>query len=232
MKEQEEKHTLGDDSQDQKDSMIDNKPEELYQADLKRPKENKPSRQQESDQKKIEDIIDQCRPPLPDDIILACLKDSFDEEGLRDLCLRFKELDDELKDSDRVNEIRRRLIRYCNRHSTWDLLWDYIRRDNNTKYKEFFPKWQKAKKAFRTPADDFIYASESPIQKKTLSPDDVAKDHPLSGDNVAAVSNWFHTELDSQEKSIVLAVALFKGINRKYIATIADEIQNRLFETT
>jgi hypothetical protein len=235
MKEQEEKQSDSNELPEKEASITENNPDEPLSADPKIPKEDKPKHQQESDQqKKFKDIIDQHRSPSPDVIIGKCLNISFtDYDDIKNFCsYHFNSLYKELKESDRFSKAIELLIQHCNKHASMETLWECIKIERKPHYDIYFPKWQEAKNASRNPADQFVDTFESPIRQNPLAPDDAAKDHPLSGSDVAAVNDWFHNELDSQEKSMVLTVALFKGINRKHMASISNEIQRRLFETT
>lgn len=233
MEEQEKKQTKSDDPPDQKTSVTSNKPDEPHSVDNKGPKDAKPKRQNDNDQKeKVKELLDKYR-STPIEIILDCLKRSFSEQEIRELCLtKFEDVHRNLKEIDRLDSITERLVSHCDRRSSVDVLWECIRINRPSKYEEFYPKWQEAMEAFGNPNDQFGDVAESTSRQGSPASDDEAKDHVLSRDDKAAINSWFHNKLDPQERSMVLTVALFQGINRKYMASISDEIRNRLFEMT
>ena len=186
--------------------------------------------QQESDRlKKWKELIAN----NPKDIIHDCLSASFSSHSdISDFCFYyFEPLSKELRETDGYERIIRRLIQYCNEHGLMEDLWLHIKEKRINQYNIYYPKWKQVN--MRT--NDSIGQFDKPgsiTREKPLAPDGGSQPHPLSGNNRAAINDWFYNELESQEKSMVLTVALFEGINRKLMIPISHEIERRLFEKT
>ncbi len=71
-----------------------------------------------------------------------CLQESFDAGELADFCwhnlpgMRIK-----LSGQESVEEIVRKIIRYCDRRDELDILWDYLADANPKKYKMYYDKY-------------------------------------------------------------------------------------------
>lgn len=246
MKEQEEKRTGSETQPEQEASANDSKPKESEPSDTKEedrsknqkesepsdpkdPKEDKPKIQQETDkQKKWKDLVSN----NPTRIIQECLSVSFSGiTYIKDFCFTyFEDLYKELNEGDGRSTIIRRIIQHSYEHDTVDYLWECIRTERINHYEKYHPKWKEAKTLSPDSIGRFVDASESTKRENPLAPDSEANAHPLAADDRAAINNWFHDELGPQERSMVLTIALFEGINRKYMISISEEIQRRMFD--
>jgi hypothetical protein len=203
-------------------------------------KKDDPPYQQESDKlKEQKELIDRHarRPANPSLIIKDCLRKSFkDDADIKEFCSEYFEyFCKEIKETDRFSEIIQSLITYCDTHGEIEHLWSLIKEQRIEHYEKYYSKWKQMMveyQSWQESREQFIYKPGFVTREKPLVPDGEDKAHPLSGNNRAAINGWFYNELGSQEKSMVLTVALFEGINRKLMIPISQEIERRLFETT
>lgn len=209
--------------------------------------------QQESDMlKERKKLIDQAnnrharRPASPSVITQRCLRESFtDYADIKGFCLGyFEDFYKEIKETDKFSDIIQSLIAYCDTRGEIDHLWSLIKEQRIKHYDKYYSKWKQMMDEYQSwqesrdnmQASDsigqFIYKPGSVTREKPLAPDGENQAHPLSGNNRAVINDWFYNELGAQEKSMVLTVALFEGINRKLMIPIFHEIERRLFEKT
>jgi hypothetical protein len=214
--------------QEPKASATEDRPQEPSQAGPK-------NAEGETDRQKwYKGFSDRRQYSFPNEVLIECLKESFtSDRDLRNLCLaRFEELHGELKESDRRAEIIGRLVEHCVERSTEHVLWDYIRERRPLRYDEFYSRWEKARKSSSRPFGYYFGSeSEQSARQRPSGPDGAGGgDHVLAREDKAAIARWFHEDLDPEERSMVLTVALFQGINRKHMASISEEIERRLFK--
>lgn len=237
MKEQEENQVPNNELPAHEIPGMTYKPNNSQAIDHEKAKEDMTRNQKEPDKKEILEFYDrQEKKKSPKRIIRDCLEESFNATNIRSFCLNHTELEkipSHSREGDPFDSIIDRLIQYCYENGIDENLWDCIRQDRERQYSKYYPKWKKAKEAtHKNHNDQFFDPLEFRIQQKPITSNEVIRDHPLSGDDKAAINSWYHNGLNSEEKSMVLTVALFKGINRKHMTTIACEIQHILFETT
>ncbi|MCB9098213.1 MAG: hypothetical protein H6632_01640 [Anaerolineales bacterium] len=204
--------------------------------------------EEEIDDEKGKNILDQIhtsqkrRPTKPSLIMRQCLEKSFaNEDELKDFCFDFaEEVHRELKESDRSKYIIRTLIIYCETRDEIESFWSSIEVIRPNQYKKFFPRWQKAYKAYQQWREnrDAMEAFDF-VEDYTFEPGFIAQEnsvpsatgnqpHALTSDEPIVINDWFFNDLNRPEQSMVLTVALFEGINRKYMAPIAKELEQRL----
>jgi hypothetical protein len=215
--------------EEHKPPAAEDKPEEPAQA-APRKTENESDRQ-----KRYRESAERRQYSTPNQIIIECLKKLFDDNEMRELCLaRFYELYQDLDEDDKKkSRLIERLVYYCIQRSMEYELWGYVQETRPLRYNEFFSKWENARKSsFKNLA--YSYGGESGQSARQSPPDSDSGggNHVLTYEDRTAIARWFHEELDSGERSMVLAVALFQGINRKHMASISEEIEQRLFKKT
>lgn len=236
MEEQEEKQNSTDSLPKQEILVTEHKPDESQSAEPKRVEENKPKQQKESDKQKIlKDLINKSQRTDPKDIIRKCLYESFD--GLNDIlnfCFyNFESLYKEVKEIGEFSTIIRRVIEYCNKHGAMEILWERLKEaDRGYHYNIYYPMWKQALTTFSDSIGRFIDTSQPSSRESATVLNYEDRNHPLSSDDIIAIIDWFQNELGAQERSMVLTVALFEGINRKHLISISNEIKQRLFDPT
>ncbi len=72
--------------------------------------------------------------------------------------------------------------------------------------------------------DDYqrVFLKERPQQFETDTP------HPLEGDDMNVLNEWFFKQLGLEDRSLLLTVALFEGIDRRYVNIIAKDVADNL----
>jgi len=171
-------------------------------------------------------------PESPNRICRVCLTESFlgFESELRGICQDyFGSVFAKLKPYHSNLEIITELILYCQAHHQFDTLWGVIEEVRPDKHKEHYKKWQKAVESMDL-TDPFEQTIHEPV---SVSPPSTPGDelHPLAVEDYDAISQWFFDQLNQTEKSFVLTVALFEGINQKLFGELAHEVESRLFDT-
>jgi len=200
-----------------------------------------PSQQKIDIQKERKKLMENIKSKTPKDIIYDCLSESFEGAGdIYNFCFYcFEDLYKELIETDGFEKNIRRLIQYCKTHRQDEYLWSCIKEKRINQYNIYYLKWKQAieDQQRRKGSENLLtidsidqYKSRAITREKPLSPDGEGQTHPLSGNDPAAINEWFFNELELHEKSQVLSVALFEGINRKFIEPISQEIERILFE--
>jgi nucleoside phosphorylase len=181
-------------------------------------------------------LIKNIKSTTPKDIIHECLYESFENASdFFGFCRYFfEDLYKEMRETDGFKMNIRRLIQYCKTHREEDYLWSCIQKERINLYNIYYPKWKLVIED-QQPQQEGIdsidqYKHRTIIPEKPLSPDGEGQVHPLSGNNHTAINEWFFNELELHEKSQVLTVALFEGINRKFIEPISQKIERIFFE--
>jgi len=194
-----------------------------------------PSQQKIDIRKEGKKLIKDIKSKTPKDIINDCLSESFaSADEIFDFCYySFEDLHKEMRETDGFKKNIRRLIQYCKTHRQEEHLWLCIKDKMINQYNKYYPDWKKAVEEQQMQKDLenlFAYKDRAITPEKPLSPDGEGQTHPLSGNDHAAINEWFFNELELHDKSQVLTVALFEGINRKFIEPISQEIERILFE--
>ncbi len=174
----------------------------------------------------------------PKQIIRECLNKLLSSiDDLKNFCFdNFEDIHREIKKEDDHKTIVTRIMQHCYANACMDRLWECIKVQSINQHQIYYPMWELAKKKWEraeTATNDLSQFRGSESARSDESP--VAKNdkvsHVLLGDDRDAINKWFHNELSPEEKSMVLTVALFEGLNRKHIVSISKEIQRELFET-
>ncbi len=180
----------------------------------------------------------------PTSIAIECLFMSFNHETIRGFCHSyFPDLYKELRESDEFRKVIRLLVSYCDEQRITEELWLYIEKENLNQYKHYYLRWEKAlseqekskisseDKRASSSMNEFIHEAHN-IRRE--NPESVAvagegQVHPLSESDRMAINDWFYTELQTEEKSMVLTSAIFEGLNRKHMIPIFQEIERIFF---
>ncbi|MCP4119149.1 MAG: hypothetical protein GY737_27840 [Desulfobacteraceae bacterium] len=169
----------------------------------------------------------------PEQIIRNCLTQSFsDPEDIGNFCFEYSdELHKEIRNTDKFATIVRKIIQHCNTNDCHDQLWQSIKAKRPNQFIKYHAMWEKSKHKARNPK---IHQFNTRIEfvKDDVTQNKESQSHPLSGDDDSAILNWFYNDLDEDEKSMVITVGLFQGLNRKYMPPISDAIKQILFETS
>lgn len=173
------------------------------------------------------------------EIIRDCLNESFPSpQFIAEFCHdEFEEVHREIKSVDGHGTIVTKLIQYCRMHRCIKRLWERIKIKRINQYEIYYPMWEQAEEESektKTAADDFdqYRESESTRVDESPAPGDDKTESMFLDDDRGAINKWFFNDLSPEERSMVLAVALFEGLNRKHIVSISKDIQGELFETT
>jgi hypothetical protein len=185
--------------------------------------------------KSMEDVYKESEtrkiPPSPTRICRECLEEAYGgyEDKLRAISQDyFKPVFNNLKELDRFDGIISQLILYCEKdHHRFECLWEIIKKDSPGNYKKYYQQWQKAVESME--ATDYRYepVPDSSENSRRVNPGD--EPHPLATGNNDTVNKWFFDELNRQDQSFVLTVALFEGANRKLLSELNHKIESLLF---
>lgn len=175
-------------------------------------------------------------PPSPTRICRKCLQESYGgyESELRGICQDyFKPVSNNLKETDRLDDIVVQLILYCEKYHQFELLWGVIEKGRPNNYEKYYKLWQKAVESMAMTdwLEQSRYETVSDSEKDRIGRSTRDEPHPLASEKTEAINKWFFNELNQQEQSFTLTVALFEGINRKLLGELTREIENRLFDT-
>lgn len=199
---------------------------------------DKPSPQHERDQKRRsrwEAGIAQIKlAARPNSILKACLEKSFEnDEDFRNYCSEyFADVYKDLGDGKFITNVQA-LIRHCETRGTVDYLWERIREDRPRHYHTDYPLWREAMttaSAASRLSTDFGGSHRGEWQTPETGSASLVREHPLAQESEQAIRNWFYEDLTDDERSLVLATALFEGLDRKYIQAISRDLAALIFE--
>ena len=164
--------------------------------------------------------------------ILEALEKSFeDRQDLMNFCYHFSlELYKNIPDNDKFDTIVTKIRQHCDTHNVYDNFWRAFKEKRPNQFDKYNPTRGRYKHKDRKPQrDEFDGSPES--TEENVFPNKESQPHPLSDDDDSAILNWFYNDLNEDERSLVLTVGLFQGLNRKYIPSVSDAIKQILFET-
>lgn len=204
------------------------------------------------------DFKDAFKSSSPREILRQVLKDSLtDRVDACNFCAdKWEELYPDVRDM-QFSQILTEIIVYCQARSREHELWQWIRERNPARYDEWFDKWEAAVKLHRRRGPDSSEAEGEDdlangakedssfsafvgqkIKRVERSRDVIieqGEDSKRSGAAVLAdgdrdaIRDWFFSELIPKERAMVLAAALFQGINRHYLSELTAEIEEIFF---
>jgi hypothetical protein len=126
--------------------------------------------------------------------------------------------------------VQLRIIEYCRTHNKYEEVWEALKEERSAQYAKFYPLWCKIKeKKILKRYQNYSGKAEFAGQRKPQS-DDESND-PLVVGNEEEVVRWFHKEFTPSEQGLIVATALFQGINRKHVAFLASSIETILFSS-
>lgn len=159
-----------------------------------------------------------------------CLIELFNENDLRDFCQSYLHpVYKKIRETDRLDSIVREIVDYCSEHRAYEEFWEAISWVRPGVYQKFYANWKGLyKDSFA--ADDLEFAIEE--DASFVKKDSPARSHPLDEEDRAAIEEWFFTELTCQERSLAIAVALFEGLNRRLLTSVAQQIGQILFDSS
>lgn len=124
--------------------------------------------------------------------------------------------------------IQLKIVEYCKSYNKYDEVWKAIKDERRAQYDKFYPLWCKVKeKKIYERYQNYSGKVEFAGQRKP-QPDDESND-PLVVGNEEGIVRWFHKEFTPSEQALVVATALFQGINRKHVTFLASSIERILF---
>ncbi len=166
----------------------------------------------------------------PHEILRKFFENSFNEEVLRTFCFdHFQQFELELKETDRFPDVVQRLIRYCESRGRIQELWDRVADEKKAQYDEWFPRWWAAERKYRNDRESKYGEFRDTASPRRPDSNQTPSEHPLSGGNPEAVSDWFFTDLGSADRGTVLATAIFQGMNRTYLVGVGQDFA-KLFD--
>ncbi|MDG4550771.1 MAG: hypothetical protein P9F19_15800 [Candidatus Contendobacter sp.] len=194
----------------------------------------------------------------PRSILRECLQNSFtNREDASAFCFDYcREVHKDLSDTTPFNQILIRIIEYYEVRGRERELWQWIRERNRSNYLKWFDQWEDATKRHQSRGSDAsvshgkdeagnkvkenrIYSAFTrQVIKQVKYPNGTkegSEDAKSSGESVLAsgnreaINDWFFSELIPAERGMVLATALFQGINRHYLTTLSRDVANIFF---
>jgi hypothetical protein len=166
--------------------------------------------------------------------MMECFGSAFhSEDALRGFCFNhFGDVHKTLKDTDRFFGIVRELICYCESRGRVTQLWDCLASENQAQYKQWFPRWSKAREKYRDSREAEYAEFRGSASPPRPDEDRSSSGHPLLSGNPETVSDWFFSDLDPSERGMVLATALFQGMNRTHLVAVAQSFGKLLGSPT
>lgn len=166
----------------------------------------------------------------PDLYLRKCLLIVFSElQDIRVFCSsRLPKVNQKLFPNDNLETIVQvRIVEYCKSYSAYDEVWDALRGERSEQYAKLYPLWCEVKKNGFKEYQNYSGKAEFAGQRKPQS--DNESNDPLVVGNEEVIVRWFHKEFTPSEQALVVATALFQGINRKHVAFLASSIEKVLF---
>lgn len=153
----------------------------------------------------------------------GCLEQSFDAESIRAFCHTFfSHVHKRIEEFDGFDRIITRLINHCEQQGTIQYLWELLKQEYKSHYDDYYPRWVRA-----VAANESIRPNEYALVERnsTSEAKGESRNTPLSKDE-PDLTRWFFNELDADEQSLLLAVALFDGMSRQKLVSTAQVIED------
>lgn len=160
------------------------------------------------------------KPERPVRVLRKTIEDLFNDQDLRMFCLEhFEAVAKRVKATDDFDGIVLRLLEYCNTRYETDTFWKGIKADRPQAYDIWYKSWRKSFKYYENEQstvdveDELGVDFDSAVAK--LHIDD--EFHPLRKGNIDDITTWFFENLQKEEQSLALTIALFEGMQLNYI---------------
>jgi len=175
-------------------------------------------------------------------ILHQCLYDSFkNSDDAYQFCFYncleiSKDIDEGLTTSKYIPKI----IGYYDFHDAFDILWKVIKERNEKNYNRYYSLWkakheeEKYKAENNSAINEEIEFSDenlfdpSQVSRDSLDRTEDGVEHALETGNHSAITKWFFNELNPNDQSMLLATALFEGLNRYDLYELSSSLEEIL----
>jgi hypothetical protein len=157
-----------------------------------------------------------------------CLVGAFTNTGeVHDFCQDHlgEEILHQLPDSAEKIVLVRKIIAYCKSRECLDILYKFLARERPKKYISCSERYELFDSINRLELSERKTGPAKPLAEEEQRP----KEHPLT-QGKEEIRTWFFRDLDQDEQSFVIAVALFEGANRQRIQGFSRQIKDLLFK--
>jgi hypothetical protein len=155
-----------------------------------------------------------------------CIRDfvetAFDVGGLRTFCQDyFQDVFRRIDEKEGFDAIVSKLIAYCDQRGITQELWVCFRKERpKSGIDSYYARWQKSTRKNAGRMDDYNLVQRrvvaQAVSETGSSPYDKSE---------ADLARWFFGELASEERSLVLGVALMEGMTRAKLMKVATDIR-------
>lgn len=152
-----------------------------------------------------------------------CMNGAFADAGeLRDFCQDYlgEDVIYRLPQNAAIADLVRTIILYCRSRAQLDILYDFLVAERPQRYASCYEEHQPF-----DPMGKLERLRRAGVRRLSAEEEQTPIEHPLT-QSEEIVRRWFFKDLDQDEQSFVIAVALFEGANRHRMQRFYEEIRH------